>query len=90
VIISELEWDDANVEHIAWHGVSQKEVDEVCYGEHLSERETRNRYVLSGKSENGRFVNVVIERIGKGMFRPITAFDMSERYKTMYRRRMGR
>ena len=88
MIISELEWDDENIEHIAQHGVNPKEVEEVCSGLHLSERERAQRYILSGQSASGRYLNVVIERIGKGLFRPITAFEMSENYKRRYRKRL--
>ena len=88
VIINELEWDDENVEHIARHNVSPKEVEDVCFGLYLSEREGNNRYILSGKTEDGRYVNVVVERVGKGIFRPITAFEMSEKYKVRYKKQI--
>lgn len=86
--IDELAWDDENVAHIARHGVNPQEVEDVCFGTHLSVRESQQGYVLSGQSVNGRYLNVVIERIGKGLFRPITAFPMSEAYEKRYRKRM--
>lgn len=88
MIINELEWDDENTEHIAQHGVNPKEVEEVCFGLHLGERERARRYILSGQSASGRYLNVVIEQIGKGVFRPVTAFEMSENYKRRYRKRL--
>ena len=90
MIIASLEWDDENVEHIARHKVSPEEVEDVCFGLHLKERQTRQRYVLSGQTSAGRYVNVVVERIGRGLFRPITAFEMSDVYKRRYRRRLGK
>jgi uncharacterized DUF497 family protein len=87
VIIGELEWDDENIEHIARHNVTPEEVEDVCYGSHLSERVGGGRYVLSAKSATGRYLNVVIQRIGRGLFRPITAFEMSDSYKMRYRKR---
>lgn len=87
MIIGELKWDDDNVDHIARHNVTPAEVQDVCYGLHLSEKAGRNRYVLSGQSDVGRYLNVVIERIGKGLFRPITAFEMSDSYKLRYKKR---
>lgn len=86
--ISELEWDDENVEHIAQHNVNPKEVEDVCFGFHISEREGGNRYILSGQSADGRYLNVIVERIGKGMFRPMTAFEMSENYKRRYKKKL--
>lgn len=90
MIIGELEWDDENVEHIARHNVSPQEVEDVCFGLHISERQSNRRYVLSGQTAAGRYLNVVVERIGAGLFRPITAFEMSESYKRRYRRRVGK
>ena len=90
MIIDELEWDDENIGHIARHNVSPKEVEDICFTMHLSEKEGNKRYILSGQTESGRYLNVVIERIGGGLFRPITAFDMSESYKARYRKRMGK
>ena len=87
MIIDELPWDDANIEHIARHNVNPEEVEGVCFGVHISRKEGSQRYVLSGQSYAGRYLNVVIERVGKGIFRPVTAFEMSESYKRKYRKR---
>ncbi|MBI2872567.1 MAG: hypothetical protein HYY00_05175 [Chloroflexi bacterium] len=86
--IGELQWDDDNVEHIARHNVTPAEVEEVCFGVHIAAKEEGGRYVLSGQSTGGRYLNVVVERVGKGVFRPITAFEMSEGYKRRYRARL--
>lgn len=87
--IEGLDWDDANVEHIARHQVSPSEVEEVCFGFFIFSRETAQRYILSGQSGNGRYLNIVIERTGKGLYRPITAFEMSEKYRRAYKRIAG-
>ena len=86
--IIELEWDDVNVEHIAKHHVKPQEVEDVCLGIHLIEKESHKRYILSGQTTAGRYLNVVIEQVGKGLFRPITAFEMSENYKRSYKKRL--
>ncbi len=83
-----LDWDDENIGHIARHNVNPREVEDVCFGTHISEREAGQRYILSGQSTNGRYLNVVVERVGKALFRPITAFEMSENYKRRYRKRL--
>ena len=88
VIISELLWDDENIQHIALHSVNPQEVEDVCFGVHISAREREQRYILSGQSAGGRYLNVVVERMGKGLFKPITAFEMSESYKRRYRKRL--
>ena len=86
--INSLYWDDENIEHIARHNVNPQEVEDVCFGTHIIGREGDQRYILSGQSANGRYLNVVIERVNKGVFRPITAFEMSENYKRRYRKRL--
>lgn len=86
--ISELKWDDENVEHITQHNVNPQEVEDVCFGVHISERESKQRYILSGQTATGRYINVVVERVGSGLFRPITAFEMSENYKRRYKKRL--
>jgi len=90
VRISELEWDDENIEHIAGHNVNPEEVEDVCFGVHLGRRESGRRYVLSGQTAAGRYLNVVVEQVGKWRSRPITAFEMSEAYRRRYRRYLGR
>jgi uncharacterized protein len=87
LIISDLQWDDENVEHIARHDVTPEEVEDICFGLNLSEKERNSRYILSGQTTRGRYLNIVIEKIGKGIFRPITAFNMSENYKARYKKR---
>ena len=86
--IEGLDWDDENIEHIARHNVNPEEVEDVCFRAHISEKAAGQRYILSGQSTDGRYLNVVVERVRKGLFRPITAFEMSENYKRSYRKRL--
>jgi len=86
--VESLRWDDANIEHIANHSVSPDEVEDVCFGLHLVRKERPLVYIMSGQTSAGRYINVVVEHVGKGQFRPITAFEMSENYKKSYRARM--
>ena len=88
MIIGQLLWDDENIEHIARHRVNPEEVEDICFGLHISGKESGQRYILSGQTASGRYLNVVVERVGKGLFRTITAFEMSENYKRRYRKRL--
>lgn len=90
MIISEIQWDDENIEHVARHNVNPHEVEDVCFGLHISEGAGNQRYILSGQTAGGRYLNVVIERVGKGLFRPITGFEMSDNYRRRYRKRLGK
>lgn len=84
--IEALQWDDINIEHIAKHCVTPAEVSDVCYGTHIAvkDKDNNNRYILSGQDSTGRYLNVVLEKLPKAEYRPITAFEMSEQCKRIY------
>ncbi len=82
-----LEWDDANIEHIGRHTITPAEVEDICFGTHIAYRGRHSRYVLYGQTSNGRHIRVVLVRLYGTMFRPVTAFDMSESEKRNYRKR---
>jgi uncharacterized DUF497 family protein len=90
VFIGELQWEDKDINHIALHNVTPQEIEDVCFGLHLSKKERGQRYILSGQADNGRYINVIIQRIGGSIFRPKTAFEMSEKYKKRYKKRFGK
>lgn len=85
--ITDLEWDDYRVEHIARYRVSPAEVWEVCTDPlHLAHREGHNRYRLYGQTVEGRYLFVVLEHVEGTRFKPITARDMTEGEKRSFRR----
>lgn len=86
MIINDLLWDDKNVEHIAAHGVSPAEVEDVCFGLNYCKKEGQCRYLLRGQTADGKYLMVAVESIGMGVFRPITAFEMTKGYKSGFRR----
>ncbi len=45
------------------------------------------RYLVYGSTYSGRYVFIVGVNKGKGIFRTITARDMTEREKSLYKRR---
>ncbi len=86
--IEGLEWDDENIEHIGKHGITPSEVEDVCFGPHIANRARNRRYVVYGKTYQGRYIRVVLKRLYGTMFRPKTAYPMSESEKRKYRRRI--
>lgn len=87
--IRALYWDQTNIEHIAQHSLNPVEVEDVCFGKHISFRARRRRYVLYGKTESGNMIMVVLERLFGHVFKPITARTMTDREKHSYRKRVG-
>jgi len=86
VRIKRLNWDKRNILHIACHGITVKDVEDVCSGRHIA-RKAKNSYLIYGETEAGRHILAVLEKAGTN-FRPITARDMSESEKKVYKKKM--
>ncbi len=83
--IQDFEWDDENVEHIARHDVNPEEVEEACYLKPYVLRGRQGRYLVYSQTEEGRYLLVVGHYLGQGMFRVITARDMTESERRLYK-----
>ena len=85
--IRDFIWDDANEDHIARHGVTPEEVEEI-FADRIAVRRSRlGRYLVLGRSGTGRYLAAVIEKLGAGMVRVVTARDMSPAERGRYARR---
>lgn len=88
--ISEFIWPAERIEHIAQHGVTPEEVEEVCFGRSLvqrakSEGENPVYYVL-GQTGAGRYLFCVVIAFPDGKGYPVTAREMTANEKRRYRR----
>ena len=84
--ISDWDWDDFRIEHIAQHDVEPEEVWEICEDpQHLARRQGRNRYLLYGQTGDGRYVFAVLEHVEGSVYKPVTARDMTDREKKRLR-----
>ena len=87
--IQNISWDQETVDHIATHGISPEEVEEVLFNDHdipVILRGKENKYLTYGKTDNGRFLFVVwVSKYRKT--RIITARDMTKKEKQFYRKR---
>ncbi len=86
--ITDFEWDDDNIEHIAKHGVFPDEVEGVAFDDEPWVKKGREgtRYLL-GYTVAGRYLFVVYVLKGKGSARVITALDMDDKTRKLYKRR---
>jgi hypothetical protein len=98
----EPDWDEDNISHIASHGLSPEQVEEVYYNEgpyrvlalankkkygRLSEQ----RYRLWGTDASGLCIEAIVAPYPEyGVWRCVTAFPMSESTKRAYFRRLNR
>jgi uncharacterized DUF497 family protein len=86
--ITEFEWDDENIEHVARHRISPDEVEDVAFDDEpwVKSGREETRYML-GYTVGGRYLFVVYVLKGKGKARVITAMDMDEKTRRLYKRR---
>ena len=95
--------DEFNIEHIARHGITPEQVEEVYYGEgplptlgvvqsarHPGALRER-RYRLWGTDASGRFLEVIVALFPRpGIWRCVTAYPMSNAGRRAYLRRIRR
>ena len=86
--ISEFEWDENNIDHIAKHQVFPDEVEDVAFDDEPWVKKGRGetRYML-GYTVAGRYLFIVYVLKDKGLARVFTAMDMDEKTRKLYRRR---
>ena len=85
--LGRLRWDDENTEHIARHGVSTDEVEQVCLSQPKVRRGRCGRYLVLGRTRAGRHLLVVVAYLGNGEVRPITAREVDRRERALFRRK---
>ena len=90
--IVEILWTDEDIEHIARHGVTPEEVEEVLDSRPLWLKGRRHPetglMILNafGRTEAGRYLFVVFSPRGRGRGRCITAREMDSRSRRLYHR----
>ena len=82
-----FDWDNANVEHIAEHGVKPEEAEQVLCGDPLDlgfDPDTgEERWTYLGETSNGRILLVVIT-MRHEKIRVVTSFDAERQDKRLY------
>ena len=92
--IREFVWPEDRIDHIARHGVTPEEVEEVCFGRSLvlrakSEGENPVYYIL-GRTDAGRYLFCVIIHFPEGKGYPVTARPMTDKEKRRYQQWINR
>lgn len=90
-MVHEFQWDEANVEHIARHGVTPEEAEEAYLDEnrrYLSIPRTfrEARRALLGKTEDGRILFLVYT-LRLGYIRILSTRDATAPEKRQYRKK---
>ena len=86
--ILELIWPVDRIEHIARHGVTPEEVEEVCFEPAFVERARSQGlnpvYYVLGQTEGGRYLLCVVIQFPDGKGYPITARPMTDKERRRY------
>ena len=86
--IKEFEWNEQNIEHIARHGVSPDEVEDVAFDDApwIKKGRKGTRYML-GYTVAGRYLFVVYVLKSKGIAKVTTSMDMDDKTRKLYKKR---
>lgn len=90
--ISEIVWTETDVAHLARHGVTPDEVEDVLAagpvwrrGRAHPETGRKSLYAL-GRTGSGRYLFIVLSPRGHGRARCVTAMDMDDKARRFYER----
>lgn len=86
--IVNFEWDEGNISHIGYHSVWPDEVEEVAFDDKpwIKKGRQGTRYLL-GHTVGGRYLFVVYSLKVSGLARVITAMDMDDTTKRLYKKK---
>ena len=87
--IDGLSWDERAEDHIARHSVRFEEVEQAVEGR-LHIRRSGAYLLVIGQTYSGRYLTVVLDHEGDGIWYPVTARDCSDSERRLARRRTQR
>jgi uncharacterized DUF497 family protein len=90
--LPEFDWDEHNEQHLAKHGISRRDAEDVLVGDHiLLEYQTEGneqRWVAVGATRVGRILNIVFAIRGE-VVRPITGWVADKETADLYVQEWG-
>lgn len=85
--ILDFEWDDGNSLHLQLgHGILPEEAEEVFVHKPFFRKTKKGHYAVFGSTSEGRYLTIVFELKQKGIARPITGWDMSQKEIRYYKK----
>jgi len=88
--VTDFDWDETNLEHIARHRVLPEEAEEVLLSDCEVAPAIEGCKLAIGQTEAGRYLLIVFREKPGSAVRVITARELTERQKRAYRRRRGK
>jgi len=89
IAITRLIWDDWNVAHIARHGVTQIDVEDVCQGDYLTRQAYHGRIMVIGPNAVGNLLSVILAPEDEGSYYVVTARPAATKERRIYRQTKG-
>ena len=87
--ITRLRWDTWNVEHIARHSVTPREVEEACAGRFIARATHSGLLLLIGLTRAERVLAVVLAQVEAATWYAITARPASRKERLLYEAERG-
>ena len=87
MVISGFDWDCGNIDHIDRHEYTPDEVEEVFVGNYKVRPSRDGLYVALGETLDGRLAFIVFRRLRAGVIRVVTARDMEDKERRLFRRK---
>ena len=89
IAIRRLVWDDWNVAHIARHGVTPEDMEEVCQGSYLVRQTYQARFMVIGPNVAGNLLSAILAPEGEGAYYVVTARPSAKQEHRIYRDTKG-
>lgn len=85
----DITWDERADDHIAAHGVRYIEVKQAV--DNILHAHRSGKYMLViGQTESGRYITVILDDEGDGLWYPVTAMPTRQSEMKFVRRRKGK
>jgi len=90
VYVRRLIWDEWNIVHIARHGVTPDEVEQVCHAPAMTSETYKARLRVVGPTDEGRMLTAILApQQEEGVYYPITARPASRKERRRYHEEKG-
>ena len=88
--VHNLEWDEAGEEHVAKHGLTVREVNQIVANPHVVVRNRKDRrahYLMIGSTHGGEIVTVALQKTREaGTWRVATAYPATDAQQQVFKR----
>ncbi len=85
IVVKRLVWEKINIDHIARHEVTPKEVEEVCHSKYVALDAHHGRFMIVGPTKAKRILAVIIDpEPESGVYYPVTAKNANKREQQKY------